>query len=196
MARRNIPKPLISAFIILNLFTILFSNHPFQLAAAANKALEALPPMAAYRIRWSGWLIMQYAHLVGLDNRWTMFAHNSRFNWWDVIKARYADGAMVALPLPLQIRRTFWEQTLTDFKEVKFHLSIYNDAAAKRRYARYLCRAYPRSEGSLVTAIVWERHYQNILNPSDAATRGTPFEPTRHVQVLDTIPCAAEAQLR
>lgn len=194
--REHPPKAFISAFIILNLFTILFSNWPIRLIDAANKVLDKqIPPSLAYQIRRGGWLIQQYAHLVGLDNRWTMFAHNSRFNWWDVLKAQYADGDTVVLPLPLQSRRALWEQTLIDFKEVKFHLNIYNNAAARRRYARYLCRAYPRRNGSPVTAIMWELHWQNILSPSDAATRGTPFEPARYFQVLDTVPCAAEARL-
>lgn len=190
--KRRLPRTLISVFIALNLFTVSFPNRPVRLTAAVNEALDHLPPMLAYRIRQANWLILQYAHLVGLDNRWTMFTHNSRFNWWHVIKAQSADGSTVLLPLPLQSRRTFWEQTLTDFKEAKFHLNIYPDAAAKRRYARYLCRAYPRANGSPVTAIVWELHHQTILNPSEAATRGTPFEPTRHVRVLETVPCTAE----
>ena len=188
--RSTVQHGLISMFILLNVATVFFMNRPLWLSQRASHLLStSLSPMGAYRVRFCGWLMMWYAHVTGLDNRWQMFSHNSRFNWWYVINARYADSTTVVLPLPRQSPRTFWQRTLFDHKEAKFHLNIYGDPSARERYARYLCRQYPVHEGSPITGIIWELHHQMILNPKEAAVRGTHLEPNSYGRVLNTFPC-------
>ena len=114
---RSLRKAFLSAFIILNIFTVLFMNRP-------------------------EWLIMHYAHLVGLDNRWIMFSRLPRFNWWYVFKAKYSDGTEVVLPLPRQSNRALLERYF-DFREAKFHLNIYNNPSAREAYANQYCINLP-----------------------------------------------------
>ena len=183
-------KRLISAFIVLNIVTVLFMNRPKAMVQAGEEALEACPsPGAAKVLRGLGTMEQVYAHMTGLDNMWKMFGHLPRFDWWYVIKARYADDATVVLPLPRQSQRTIWQHTFADFKEAKFYQNLYSDRSARRAYADYLCRLYPRHGGAPVEAIVWELHSQRIFGPSEATVRGSHLDSRTRVEVLDVFPC-------
>src|SRR5258707_6027873 len=94
----------ISAFIVLNLGTVLFMNRPEPVMRVSDDFLDKLSPQGAYRLSYAGWLLAEYAHKSGLDNRLQMFGRQSRFNWWFLIKAK-TDTATVDLPLPLQSHR-------------------------------------------------------------------------------------------
>ena len=121
----SLKKILISAFVILNIFTVLFMNRPHFFIKYVNEAIDSYKnPMFAWKLRMGSWYIARYAHLVGLDNRWQMFGRQSRFNWWYDIKAKYSNDEIVLLPLPRQSKKTFLEWLLFDFKEAKFHLNL------------------------------------------------------------------------
>ena len=140
---RSLRKAFLSAFIILNIFTVLFMNRPEWLKNAEALFLERnFSPTGKYRVQYSEWLIMHYAHLVGLDNRWIMFSRLPRFNWWYVFKAKYSDGTEVVLPLPRQSNRALLERYF-DFREAKFHLNIYNNPSAREAYANQYCINLP-----------------------------------------------------
>jgi hypothetical protein len=185
-ALRVAQRTVLSVFICMNIATVLLANSPAQLYPAVENA--ALP----YAVRYGAWLVMQYAHLTGLDNQWRMFSHNSRFNWRFLIRADYTDGSQVVLPLPRQSRRTFWQWLLVDFKEAKFHLNIYSKPQGRVAYSRYLCRRYAAHNGAPAVAIVWELDYQNILNPEEAGRRGTHLEPQRRREPLHTVSCGRD----
>lgn len=188
--RSRITRAGVGVFIALNLATVLFMNRPAWVTQAINRALAASHSSIIGQWERGGeWLIAQYAHAVGLDNRWQMFSHNSRFNWWYVIEGRYADGAIVVLPLPRQSRRTFWQWALFDFKVAKFHLNLYTDPAAREAYAHYLCRHYPLHANAPIQAIVWELHHQMIRDPMEAAAQGSHLEPHSYGQLLHDFQC-------
>jgi hypothetical protein len=183
-------KLLISAFVILNLGTVLWINRPKALVRQWDRALAACPSPAAAALRQADYLDQYYAHVSGLDPSWQMFGALSRFDWWYVIKARYADGHEVLLPLPLQSDRTWWERNMADFKEVKFHLNMYNDRPTREAYAIYLARLYPEDNGVPLKEIVWELHFQNLRPMEETRRLGSHLEPASHFFVLDTFPAS------
>jgi hypothetical protein len=162
-------------------------NRPQWLVAAWDWALAASPShTAAHLLRQGDYLDKLYAHITGLDPTWQMFGAVPRLDWWYVIKARYADGRTVVLPLPLQSDRTLWERTMADFKEAKFHLNMYNDRATRQAYAIYLARVYREDHGAPLEEIIWELHYQSLEPISETRRLGSHLEPYSHSRVLDT----------
>src|SRR5438046_2947378 len=112
-------KRLISAFIVLNLVTVIYINLPEAVSKAGQEVLGALPAPLANVCRWLGQKDAEYAGVTGQDNVWRLFQVMDHANVSFVAKAEYADGAGVTLPLPLQSERTFWQRHLFDFKENK-----------------------------------------------------------------------------
>lgn len=94
-------KWLISAFVVLNVGTVLFMNVPPRVNALAVKAMDrVLGPMMTHHVRNAGWGWAYYAYIVGLDNRWQMFGALSRFEWNCTITAIYENGKERELPSP------------------------------------------------------------------------------------------------
>jgi hypothetical protein len=185
-------RALISAFIILTVVTLLVANQPPAFQAWKRETAERrLGPQPAWVLRYGEWLIRRYAHLVGLDNRWSMFSQLPRFDTWFVIKAKHRDWTREVLPLPLQSERSFAQRVFVDFKEAKLHLNIYNRPQARWAYGRHLCLTTAERTGTLPLAIIWERHYQNILERSEAAATGTHLDPEVHSEVIQVVECAA-----
>lgn len=182
----SVRKTLISAFVILNVSTVLYMNRPVVVDA---KIKENFPARLNWGIEYGGWLIARYAHVVGLDNRWQMFGQQSRFQWWYVIKANYENDKERVLPLAMQSERTFWEDFLFDFKEAKLYLNLYTRPDFRETYARYLSRQFATFEGAPVTSIVYELHWRNILNPQEAARRGFHLEERSYKQLLQEVEC-------
>jgi len=175
--------------IVVNLGTLLFMNRPRWVLRAEAALAPRVSPRVAERIRFGGFLVHHYAHLVGLDNRWEMFNHFARFNWLYLIKGVYQDGAIVVLPLSRQSPRTFWDWLLFDLKEGKFQHNILHNQTAKAAYARYLCRAYPTHQGVPIAAIRWEFRLQKLNPPAEAARRGAPGEPYSPAHLLHAFSC-------
>jgi len=182
---------LISAFCILNIATVVLVNTSPTGSVQKSDFLERhLSPHGAYRIRYTDWLVRRYAHLVGLDNQWTLFSTLPRFDWWYVIKGKYSDGSEAVLPLPLQSRRPFLERMFFDHKEAKLHLNIYNRPDWRAAYGRFLCREAAEREGRLPASVVFELHHQQIRERREAARLAGHLDPTIGVRILDTVPCA------
>ena len=183
-------KVILSAFIVLNLFTVLFMNRPVPLGKRLNVAMNRhVGPTTAYRLRYSSYLVQRYAHLVGLDNRWQMFGRLPRFNWWYVIKARYDGAEGVVLPLAMQAPRTVWQNLLFDFKEGKFYLNIYLRPTYRRAYAYYLCRQFPSRDGTQIASIVYELHWQHLYPLAKAAELGAHLDGPSYYRVYQVVPC-------
>ena len=183
-------KILISIFAVLNVSTILYTNQPLWLIRDTDFWItQHFSPWEAYRYRLNESYVKQYAHSAGLDNQWQMFGHQSRFNWWFVIKAVYADSKIVILPLPLQSQRTFSQRTFFDFKEAKYHLNLYGSPALREAYAHYLCRTYPTHDGSPIQSVIFELQYQNLLTPEEARRRHTHLEPQSYALTPEVFKC-------
>lgn len=130
----------------------------------------------------------QYAHKLGLDNRWQMFGRQSRFNWRFHIYGLYSDGLTTRawlLPDPRQVPRNWIERNLIDFKEGKYQLNIYDNRPARMAYAFYLARRYPLHEGLPIQSVVYELRHQWIREPRQAQMLGSHLDPTVHKRVLD-----------
>jgi hypothetical protein len=179
----------ISAFIVLNLGTVLFMNRPMPVVQATDNFLSKLSPLTAYHFSYTGWLMAEYAHKCGLDNRWEMFVRQSRENWWFTIKAK-TDVATIELPLPRQSPRTFWQRNFFDFREGKFHLNLYENSFLRQAYASYLGRKYSVPGQPPIRSIIFELHTQNLLSRADAAKYGRSTEPQSYTQILDEFPCS------
>jgi hypothetical protein len=186
----TIRKIVLSAFCVLNLGTVVFINLPAPVTEAETRALLRLPPRAASGVRWAELQVRRWAYVAGLDNTWTLFSKLPRFDWWYVIKARYSDGSEELLPLPRQSARPFLYRNFFDHKEAKFHLNIYPHVHMRWSYGRYLCRVIRATRPAPAVAIVFELHWQHILERREALARGTHLEPESHGRLLDDpIPC-------
>lgn len=175
-------KILISLFAIANISTLAFINLGEEFKTYFNRNYsESLSAQTTYHLQQTEWYVRRYAHIVGLDNKWQMFGHLSRFNWWYVIKGRYGQEnnlTEVLLPLPSQSPRSFFERNFIDFKEAKFELNIYRDLEAKKTYSRYLCRSFAQNNGKSIDSITWDLEYQMILDPAEVGSSNIYLHPT------------------
>jgi hypothetical protein len=188
MRRRAAINALISAFVVLNLVAILRSNRPSWAGRPIERTVDgAMGPYALYRLRYSAWLIDRYAHLAGLNNRWEMFSHQSRFNWWYGVQA-ISNGGSEDLNLPNVGERTFAQRLLFDFREAKYHLNLYGNEELRHRYARRVCREI-QQRGQPVESIRFVLHSQALLYPEEARRRGTHVEPEIDTRTLDEFSC-------
>jgi hypothetical protein len=180
---------LISCFVLLNLSTVIWVNLPEPLTDEKSKWIDhRLNPYQAYRVRYAAWRWQQYAHYVGLDNRWQMFGRQSRFNWWYDIRAIYSDSLneeSVLLPLPNQSARSFAERYLFDLKERKFELNIYRNPVAREAYSRYLARQFPTHHGLPIRSIRWHLGTQRILPPNEAVAKQKLHDDHANIRFLN-----------
>jgi hypothetical protein len=181
-------KLLLSAFIVLNLGTVLFMNRPRWLSESTDRLIRDLPSPAASFLIIASVLNQMYAHLTGLDSVWSMYTDVPRGDTWHRITAEYADGTTVLVPEPLQSERTLWQRHIVDFKEVILQSSQYRSPAAREEYADYLRRQYPTHNGSPVRAIIWKIHWQNYLPPDDPRACGSHLVPEVHTHTLGVYP--------
>ena len=178
----------LSLFIVLNLFTVLFMNAPPALGRATAETVDqSLPPDVAYGALYGAWLVRWSAYLVGLDSQWQMFGLQPRFHWWYVIKGRYANGEEVVLPLPMQSERSFGQRFLWDFKDAKIYLNLYRRSDWRQAFAYYLCRQHPEHGGAPILSIVYELHWRAVLPPSEASEKGTHLAPQSYSQILQIV---------
>ena len=178
MQKQSMPprwkRLIISCFVVLNLLTIARANVPDcvgELVMRWIEGYEKTSPAFAYRIKHLGWRWRQYGYNAGIDNRWTMFGYQSRWNWWYDIRAIYSDGVTersVLLPLPNQSSRTLAQKQIFDLKERKLELNLYGNAVAREAYARYVARQYPTHDGLPIKCIRWYLCTQGILPPDEA----------------------------
>jgi hypothetical protein len=184
-------KLLLSAFIVLNLGTVLFMNRPKGLIESADRPPRDQPNPTASLLVIASALDQMYAHVTGLDNVWSLYAMVARGDTWHRITAEYADGTAVLLPLPLQSERTFWQRHVVDFKEVILQSSHFLNPAAREEYTDYLRRQYPTHNGAPIRAIIWEIRWQYFLPPDDPRAQGSHLAPEVHTRTLGVYPAAA-----
>ena len=177
----------LSCFVVLNLLTVLFMNRPAPVMQGEDKVIETLDEGLAYKVRYARWLVERYAFCTGLNNQWRMFGDPSRYYMWYIIKGKYGDGDPLPLPLPLQSERTFWQSALFDFKETKFHHTLYTRPAAREAYAHYLARQFPVRDGVPISSIIFELNWQEILPREEASKAGNNLDPHITAQVVQTV---------
>ena len=77
-----------------------------------------------------------------------------------------------------------------DFKEVKFHLNIYNDEHHRRAYGRYLCRRAGQEGSKSPAFIIYELHHRDLLPRAEALEKGTHRAQYEYKQTIQAVDCA------
>ena len=173
-----IKRFIISIFILVNLFTIVYYNTPQRIRKITNKIF---PPLK---------LIMQYAPRIGITGNWRMFTSIEKNNWWVAIKGVYKGSSKeVILPLPLQSKRTFMETYFYDFREVKFIITLLREKCRQKYYAIYLCRKFQDYEGHKIEKIIYEVYKQEKYRPKEACKIGYYTEPVIERTIVSTYNC-------
>ena len=180
---------LANAFIVLNLFTVLFTNLPYRIQNLEARLPTLLPRIVAVPLNGLARQIRIYGYWTGLDAQWKMFSHPNRYNWWYLIKARYSGSEEVVLPLERQSPRTVWQRLFFDFKVAKFHWNISASKEARKAYALYLCRTYARLENRPIESIVFEYQSQKTLSPDEARHLGEHLSSKVESNVSDVFRC-------
>lgn len=173
---QKIKKPIISLFILLNLFTFLFYLCPQRIKKYINKSYSSVSKLPNKRFP-PFWVLNKYSQFTGLNNRWGMFTTPDSRNWWLTVKAKYKNNKIITLPLPKQSKRTFIEKFVFDFRETQYRARIYNEKSRQKRYAYFLCRNFSSYEKSPVESIIFERQEQKVLELKEASKRGYYLEP-------------------
>jgi hypothetical protein len=182
-------KPLISAFVILNITGFMHANRPFWLVRSSDSVLEAWGGYGAYRVKYAGWVLARYEHAAGLDNRWEMFSTQPRFNWWFDIKGVNDQGAAFDLEVPSQGNRSVLDTAFFDFREAKYTLNLYANPELRARYANYLCRQSPVLGGRPIVAVRITLWHQPLRTPHEASVTGRHLVPQAYSRIMDEIPC-------
>lgn len=186
-------KWLLSTFILSNLAILAYANLPRSLRDVGEQVVRELPTGAGNAVRLVGALGLTYANLTGQNNEWRLFVTIPRTAQRTVVKAEYADGTVVTLPLPLQSERTFWQRHFFDLKETRLLHTQEASAPVRRACAAYLCRHYPEHGGAPVRAIIWHTQIQPLLPPREAALAGTHLGGPVRAGVIERVPCRPAA---
>lgn len=196
--RRRIFKLTVSAFIVMNVFVIGMRHRPQWLADWAQQTTQThLSPMNAWRLGLIPFAVHWYSHKAGLDNRWEMYSSLHRFDWTLVAVGIDREGQAVLLPEPMQVPRTWWQRRITDFREAKFQLNIYQWPELQARYASYLHRTYPDNQGVPIDTIRFDLRYRMFAEtPVEARQRGTHWAGREVVYPYNTFPFTDEARER
>ena len=191
---KNTKRFLISAFVLLNILTVIYINRPVPIKEVQNNKLkEILHPSSLDSMRSAaGLFFTNYGELVGLGTRWLMFVLQDKYNWFYLIKAKYADSSEVLLPVPRQGKRSILQRILFDFKDAKFQYNFNYRPYAREHYASYLCRKYPVHNGVKIRSIIFEFYKQNVLEPKEALKRNTYLDPTVRKEIAGVFNCHTE----
>jgi hypothetical protein len=100
------------------------------------------------------------------------------------------------LPLFGQGPRTFWQRNLFDFREAKLSLNLYQNILNRKSYSYYLRRQYSTHRDSPITSIIWELHYQDIVNPVESALHGSHLDPTITTRLLNRFDFTPQGDLQ
>ncbi len=189
---RDIKRFLISIFILLNVFTVLYVNRPLSINDIQGNKLKGIleaptqqKSNTALCLFFSG-----YGDLVGLGTRWLMFILQDKYNWKYIIKARYEDSSEVVLPIPRQGNRTFLQREFFDFKEAKFQYNFKYRPYIKEHYASYLCKKFSVNNSSRIKSIIFELYKQNILDPKEAEKQNRYLEPIIRKEIAGVFNCS------
>ena len=176
---RDTKRFFISLFVLLNIFTVIYTNRPVPLKELQGHELKKILQPSSFNHATSviGIFFTGYGELVGLGARWLMFILQDKYNWKYLIKAEYADSSEIILPIPRQGNRSILQREFFDFKDAKFQYNFNYRPYAKEHYASYLCRKYPFYNGAKIKSIIFELYKQNVLEPKEAARRNRYLEP-------------------
>lgn len=159
----RIKKSFISLFIVVTLLLQLKANLGLAFPYGIN-SLTASDSKLGYRISTFDWALSQFGWLAGLSTRWRMFSPPPHSNWFYSVWAIDSHGEQSWVPLYGQGERNFFERNFFDFREVKYHLNIYNKPEALYLLAQHLCRNLQNS-GKDVSSIRVTLVSQQTLPP-------------------------------
>ena len=176
--RRTLAQVGISLFILLNVAASIAMNRPDDVAVWLFRKVNATfsPRMAAMLQRVPDDLY-RFAHFAGYNVKWQMYSYLQRYDFTILAVGIDASGRAVLLPEPLQSARTPFEQFVTDFRETKYQLNIYQYPSGQPFYASYLLRKYPDLNGVPTRAIRLDLQYRYYVDRSaDALASGQYFK--------------------
>ena len=186
---------LVALFVFWSLGVMLLYNLDFSPQSGAFAPMGEAWEIASRQFplveRFGFWTFSYLPWLVGLNNRWQMFAGVDRGNWYLTVSAIGDDGTSWLLPLPHQERRSVWEQILVDYREDKFQAHVSHDFHAQNLWAQYLCRSYATADtpiGRIRILHEWHPMYR----PQDAVSSGRFFEPVRQTVSSREFRCDAQ----
>jgi hypothetical protein len=138
-------------FVICFIVTVLLLQIKANIGASFPYGIAPLRTFDSkvnYRISTVDWVLSQFSWLAGLSTRWRMFSPPPRSNWYYSVWAIDSEGVQSWVPLYGQGDRNFIERNFLDFREVKYHLNIYNKPAALNLLAQHLCGSFQRKNPS------------------------------------------------
>lgn len=92
-----------------------------------------------YQLSRIDWRLSQLSWFAGLSTKWRMFAPPPMSNWYYSVWSINSRGEQNWVPLYGQGERNFFQRNFFDFREVKYHLNIYNKPEALSKLAAHLC---------------------------------------------------------
>ena len=172
--RSAFAKSITSAFIGLNVFTVIYMNLPSRL-------IEGGKPLTTK--------LRQYANFTGLETQWEMFSTAKGNDWRLLIEGDCPNQGSLKLPIAGQAPRSFWQDHLFDFKEGKLKCNIALDPISRRAYAEHLCREYSCASGERMRRVRISMLFQSILDPREALKRHHHLAPVIRRETVEDLSC-------
>lgn len=180
---RRLHKGLALAVIVFCLSMQIRANlRPPQVDARAARTESAaaggspLVQELRYRFALLVWQLDRIAWFCGLSTHWRMFAPPPKSHWYYSVWAIMDDGSQEWVPLENQGARSWLQRQFLDFREVKFHLNIYNRPEALDAFAQHLCGKLTRN-GKRAAAVRFTLLSREILPLRVALEQGEYYGP-------------------
>ncbi|MCB0343955.1 MAG: hypothetical protein KDD66_02510 [Bdellovibrionales bacterium] len=178
-------KGLISLFIVFVLGMQVRANvlPPLVNASAVvTSGSAATPrtanPTSAFDARWRYvvWQLDRLSWFLGLATHWRMFAPPPKSHWYYSVWAVMEDGSQKWIQLENQGERSWPQRQFFDFREVKFHLNIYNREEPLNAFAQHLCRKQT-NKGWKLRSVRIAMISRPVLSPREAFRQGKYYGP-------------------
>ncbi|MGE4133525.1 MAG: hypothetical protein AB7F86_17955 [Bdellovibrionales bacterium] len=161
----QIRKPLIVAFVCLNVAAFLFSN--IHLLVDVHDSLhKGRRPASRHLSHWA-WAFSWYPYLLGLDQSYSMFSFAQRRMDYFLYYGVDENHDPVLFPVELSGQRSWFQRHLVDHKAGKFHLNMYDRPEARAQYARYLCHEMKALSPSGFQEVEIRHYVRDLSYPSD-----------------------------
>ncbi len=189
-APSRLVKWILSAFIVLNIVTLLAMNRPDAMATwLSQKTQSDCSPTTAKLLNDIPDGLYWFAHKAGLNVKWQMYSYLQRYDFTILAVGIDANGNAVLLPEPLQSERSLFDRFVTDFRETKYQLNIYQYPTEQAYYLSYLRRHYPTLHGMPTRSVRLDLQYRMFVDSStDALRSGRYFKGPELVVPLNPKP--------
>lgn len=127
-------------------------------------------------LNYALWQLDRIAWLLGLSTHWRMFSPPPKTHWYYSVWAVLDSGELKWIPLASQGQRNWPQRQFVDFREVKFHLNLYNRKEPLYAFAQHLCRK-EREKHKTIQAVRIALVSRRILSPAEAFKQGSYYGP-------------------